>query len=847
MKGVGSAEVWAQSLDKLLGDRAGLKCFHEFLKKEFSEENLLFWIACERFRNLKDTSQLAASSRKIYTNYLSKDAAFLVNIDSNALKKTECELNTPHLAMFNVPQQHVFQLMKFDSYNRFLKSPTYHNYIAAEKSGRRLNDVENNNNAFRKNQMATKSMRSPTTTSGVVGDKKKNPLNFLHRGKPPAVPLAAHLGNHDPLRKVRSSSLGAYDECNRKNIVSGSVVPETNGSNMLCSIDASDNNDHLWNGGGSRSKIVRVVLPDGTSGFIVGETGKSLRDGLKDLVESKNLMLQMVDVSIGSEKKPAANLDCDISCLEESIVYLERRVLLRFDLPNGRSVGLKSSPNKSLRDVVFPVMKANSFELEEYSIVLINTKIPLSLDMSISTLENKRIVAKSLHRALDKQNSDPVGSRQRAQGFHASFRKYRNNDRFPQQDPNHDKLPNKRSDEAASALMHVLQKCQSSRMDDQRGMLPRNIELPDFLKVTSSTPAPIRSKPIATNKVNLSVSSNPLPCAVSQFPGSPFFINKSFKDLTDQLDLSLSSSLDNPARGTSLDGSRDDCSFESGYSVSTFPRPTVTKVKLVGLSKSDSLLTRDNLITVSQSSTADGGSSFGTPRDISVGDMVDDVFISNTGSLSYGDNYVNEAYNADNEETTCNNTNIDNQKDNDDGETNYRYLANERGRPLPITNFNESEIMRGLKSDDREELNGVNAAEDGTTRGRMIRDSGIGTHPTNSGNNLHLITAGDTCDTTSNSMQRKQKPPDLKLALLSVPSQSTEQLGCLDIIDYNLSPRALGRFRKFSLEDEPEDVAEAENSENVRFEVNAVPTPQKDQLLSGETVRGRQNEKITFV
>ena len=49
----------------------------------------------------------------------------MVNIDSTAWKKTESELQTPHPGMFDIAQQQVFILMKFDGYARFLKSSVY--------------------------------------------------------------------------------------------------------------------------------------------------------------------------------------------------------------------------------------------------------------------------------------------------------------------------------------------------------------------------------------------------------------------------------------------------------------------------------------------------------------------------------------------------------------------------------------------------------------------------------------------------------------------------------------------------------------------------------------------------
>uniref|UniRef100_A0A5F8GPW7 RGS domain-containing protein n=1 Tax=Monodelphis domestica TaxID=13616 RepID=A0A5F8GPW7_MONDO len=51
---------WALSFERLLQDPLGLAYFTEFLKKEFSAENLSFWKACEQFQQIpaSDTQQV---------------------------------------------------------------------------------------------------------------------------------------------------------------------------------------------------------------------------------------------------------------------------------------------------------------------------------------------------------------------------------------------------------------------------------------------------------------------------------------------------------------------------------------------------------------------------------------------------------------------------------------------------------------------------------------------------------------------------------------------------------------------------------------------------------------------
>lgn len=56
----------------------------EFLKKEFSHENIYFWAACERYKDTKDIVTRRKLANQIYQRHLSNTAAEPVNVDSHA-------------------------------------------------------------------------------------------------------------------------------------------------------------------------------------------------------------------------------------------------------------------------------------------------------------------------------------------------------------------------------------------------------------------------------------------------------------------------------------------------------------------------------------------------------------------------------------------------------------------------------------------------------------------------------------------------------------------------------------------------------------------------------------------
>uniref|UniRef100_A0A3B5R9T5 RGS domain-containing protein n=1 Tax=Xiphophorus maculatus TaxID=8083 RepID=A0A3B5R9T5_XIPMA len=117
----GEVMRWAYSLEALLTNQYGVAVFRDFLRSEFSEENLDFWLAVEKFKRTPSLSKMATQARRIYDQFLSPCAARKVNADS-----TNHSLSLGvNPASFQRAQDQIFSLMEADSYPRFLKSHLY--------------------------------------------------------------------------------------------------------------------------------------------------------------------------------------------------------------------------------------------------------------------------------------------------------------------------------------------------------------------------------------------------------------------------------------------------------------------------------------------------------------------------------------------------------------------------------------------------------------------------------------------------------------------------------------------------------------------------------------------------
>ncbi|XP_070819923.1 regulator of G-protein signaling 3-like [Chaetodon trifascialis] len=117
---------WAESLEVLLTNQYGLVVFRHFLRSEFSEENLDFWLAVDSFKKTCPFSNMAARAVKIYEEFISTNAARQVNLDSAVRESTNQSLRLGvNSASFQLAQDQIFGLMETDSYPRFLRSRLY--------------------------------------------------------------------------------------------------------------------------------------------------------------------------------------------------------------------------------------------------------------------------------------------------------------------------------------------------------------------------------------------------------------------------------------------------------------------------------------------------------------------------------------------------------------------------------------------------------------------------------------------------------------------------------------------------------------------------------------------------
>ncbi|KAF6089175.1 regulator of G protein signaling 19 [Phyllostomus discolor] len=118
-------QSWARSFDKLMHSPAGRSAFRAFLRTEYSEENMLFWLACEELKAEADQHVVDEKARLIYEDYVSILSPREVSLDARVREGINRRMQEPSAHTFDDAQLQVYTLMHRDSYPRFLGSPAY--------------------------------------------------------------------------------------------------------------------------------------------------------------------------------------------------------------------------------------------------------------------------------------------------------------------------------------------------------------------------------------------------------------------------------------------------------------------------------------------------------------------------------------------------------------------------------------------------------------------------------------------------------------------------------------------------------------------------------------------------
>ncbi|NXC00070.1 RGS14 protein, partial [Orthonyx spaldingii] len=490
----GSVVSWAESFETLLQDRVAVTYFTEFLKKEFSAENVYFWQACERFQQIpaSDTQQLAQEARRIYDEFLSSHSVSPVNIDKQAWIGEDM-LATPSPDMFRIQQLQIFNLMKFDSYTRFVKSPLYQACLRAESQGQPLPDL-----------------RPHSRSSSPPPDLSKKSKLKLGKSLPLGVETAGSGANRSPRRSFRKGerrepSWAEGGEGGR----SAMLWRESQGSlNSSASLDlgflssastaASPGTEGQQKSlGGSEAEVPAksmkyccVYLPDGTASLASVRPGHSIRDMLAGICEKRGFSLPDIKVYLVGNEQKALVLDQECSVLADQEVKLENRISFDLEISSlNKTIRITAKSTKRIREALQPVLGKYGVSVEQALLRRQGELATLDLEKLVSTVSAQKLVletpadvrvtesaeAAAAPSLLRSEQGSPTGAEPDTRWeVPSSFSRPRSSAAMNLNRRTYD----------LEGLVELLNRAQSCRANDQRGLLSKeDLVLPDFLQL----------------------------------------------------------------------------------------------------------------------------------------------------------------------------------------------------------------------------------------------------------------------------------------------------------------------------------------------------------------------------
>lgn len=107
-------------------NKENVQVFREFLKTQYCQENIDFYLACEKYKNLDSDGVgiefVKLMVNQIFNDYLSKDARQPVNISDECKQLIQKQLKTPTPNLFCDAQLEIFNLMATSCYPNFCKT-----------------------------------------------------------------------------------------------------------------------------------------------------------------------------------------------------------------------------------------------------------------------------------------------------------------------------------------------------------------------------------------------------------------------------------------------------------------------------------------------------------------------------------------------------------------------------------------------------------------------------------------------------------------------------------------------------------------------------------------------------
>ncbi|VVC34610.1 Hypothetical protein CINCED_3A020795 [Cinara cedri] len=243
---------WALSMEDLVSDATGLHEFTNYLRKEYSHENIRFWIAVNDLKR-SCQSQILLKVKEIYDEFLAPGAPCEINIDGKTMERTHKELKNPSRFTFDAASEHVYTLLlKKDCYPRFIRSENYKSLLAngVQPSARRrffglVGGPANKKVECKDRPRLTCSNLQSASSSVLQANQSSAAISAKRRGSDRSLTSSPHELPINPVKVSQSHSQSNLSDIPyRGDLPCTPSSPSSNQDNLSGADDSSDPLQH---------------------------------------------------------------------------------------------------------------------------------------------------------------------------------------------------------------------------------------------------------------------------------------------------------------------------------------------------------------------------------------------------------------------------------------------------------------------------------------------------------------------------------------------------------------------------------------------------------------------------
>ena len=368
-------DKWMESLDNLLRDPIGVEVFRDFLVTQICVENLDFWLAVEKYKNLKTPIEIGLHKSAIFQKFIHDRGPSQVNLEERLRREIITNLQIPDTSLFNQAQKQIYHILRYDCYPRFKMSTVLSDYIRGNrytllKDSVNSEDISSHipKNSYSSDVHSSYQSIDPSLGNSEVDKPQKhsaNPLSFIRRSfskrKNSTTKDGAFSNKYSPeeFTFVRSSISSNHD------------IPEHSNQFIYLYLPGKDK--------------IRVKL----------NSDHTLREVIRPVLSNLHLLVDLY------EYKQADTLDI-ISLDNNSASFAGKNIILQqhtesfvlsmqLSTQPSQEYILRTSASKTILDVVKPVLDLKGLSKYSISLHLADCNVPIQLDLQSTVLNKQKV------------------------------------------------------------------------------------------------------------------------------------------------------------------------------------------------------------------------------------------------------------------------------------------------------------------------------------------------------------------------------------------------------------------------------------------------------------------------